>query len=492
MFSEQHGYAQRGIAGKRNERPKGPWVMDEQPRTIDVGDALRQGGFDAAADALDKVRAIAKGEMPKPKSPVDLLREAGHDKAADYLEKIRDTVTTAGEPQYLDQANNEAGIEQDGGSEPTEAQFEPRALAAEDVDAGYDAAFETTPTGERGAAAELAQSAPSQLAEGLAKLAKPVTEHDLTTQTDAYSIESGSPVAETARFQPGESPFEHDTIDPHSHEAEVIKNIETLQADLQETIKQVGEAMDAGEHKKAAELTKQLAEKMQKSHGEKMPEDVRKQYEDVIATLDKAIAEADPEESSLLRRLGSGALDFIPVAGPAKMCAEAAYGQTLGGEKLEGWSRGLHATEGVVCLIIDCSGAGAAVTKGGKALVVGGKVTYKSAKFLTRSAAAMRKVGAARKVYEPAFKAGKFLARHPGLEKVADKGLGYMLSGRKRRLLGEVKKSGVESIKQAMAGDGDMSRALRQMATIHERPGMQLHTPPDYGLAEDQSEAMAA
>lgn len=487
MFSEQHGYGQRGdVAGRTRELPRGPWVMDEKPRTVDVDDSLRQGGFGEAADMLAKIESIAQGEMPKPKSPIDLLREAGQEEAAAHLEKIQQAVTEVGQPEYADKT--ESNFETGDGE-----QFEPRDLSREDVDAGYDAAFEIQPNGERGAALALSESGPSQLAECLKKMNEPLTEHDINSALDAYSIDTGAPVLEAARFQPGESPFSGIELDPHGHEAEVLKNIEQLHVDLQDTIKQVSEAMDKGDPKKAAELTKQMAEKMRSAHGDKLPEDIEKQYEDIFATLDAAIAEANPEQSSLLRRLGSGALDFIPIAGPAKMCAEAAYGKTLGGEKLEGWSRGLHATEGIVCLIVDCTGYGAAITKGGKALVKGGKLAFGAEKLLTHSGGALSKVGVAREISQPAIKAGEFLARHPSLGRMADKGIEYVVSGRKRKLLGDIKTAGTEAITDALNDKNtEAGKHLLQIGTIHERPGMKL--PPDstFDLAQDQPETMAA
>jgi hypothetical protein len=347
-----------------------------------------------------------------------------------------------------------------------------RALSAEDIDTGYDASFEPGLEGQPGPAQTLAEQGPGAFANGLRSQTEPVTEHDLNREIDSYAIDTGEPVSEAQRFQPGESPFEGEVMDPNSPEAKQLENIEELQGEMQKTLEQVSEAMDRGDTKTAIQLTEDLAQKMEQSGGDNLPDEVKAQYADIHATLEQAIKEEDPEKASFLWRLGSGACDFIPIAGPAKMCAEAAYGKTLGGEKLEGWGRALHATEGVVCLVVDCSGGGALLTKGGKGIVVGGKVMIDGAKLVTRSAAGLRKAGAARAIYEPAFKAGTFLARHPELSKATSRGIDYLVSSRKRRLIKDTAKTGATAAYDATIGK------------VLDRPGAKLDRSAEYALEQ--------
>lgn len=234
------------------------------------------------------------------------------------------------------------------------------------------------------------------------------------------------------RFDEDDNPFDGTRIDPKSFEATATIAIERMREELRKTIEECGEALLDGDIDRASQLVRDLTNRMESAGKSALPEDMRTMYEDVRENLEAAIKEKDPAAKSRLYKFACGAMDFIPVAGPAKMIVEAAMGKTMGGDTLDGWKRFLHMTEGVVFTMVDLTGFGVVATKLGKAGKLG---THLAPRLLMRSAALMRALGMSRSIYSPLFRSGRTLMKYPGLAYAASRGLENIIKVRKSRRL---------------------------------------------------------
>lgn len=127
-----------------------------------------------------------------------------------------------------------------------------------------------------------------------------------------------------------------------------------------------------------------------------------------------------------LKELGLAGLDFVPILGPVKMLLETYRGTTFSGQKLGGWKRAIHGLEGACFSILDSTGIGAV---GSKAI----KGSTLAMKMFSRSAAMGRRLGIAREIYMPMFKAGKAIERNPLLAKVANRAFSEIIHNRRSK-----------------------------------------------------------
>lgn len=450
-----------------------PGAMDERNRQIFSKDAiaaaLRSAKLDGAADILDKLDIIdptKTGWENKTIRVSQILRDAGQDDAAVIAEKIENA-----KPDVMHAAEAAEG--------------EPHPLNAQQVEDGYNQAFEAGPSGEPSEAAAAFEQAGSAIVEGLEARTAPVTEDEITQAKLAIAVEAGVVLPKEADFADGENPLEGVVVDPKSVEAQTLAAVEGMKAEMQSAVKEVGEALAEGDTDKATNIAENLFSRMEKAGVETMPDELKEMYAGVKENLSAAIKEKNPEAKSKLFKFACGAADFIPVVGPAKMLLEAAAGKTLGGDKLSGWKRFLHGAEGAVFLAIDLTGYGAVATKLAKA----GKSGAMAAKLLTRSAAFMRVLKVPRGVYKPVFNAGMFLLRHPRLGKLATRGLTSIMKGRKMRMVKEL-----PGVLRPKAGETAQPDDITPEAVANptQRDGAELEaTPPDYEL-QNPTEAAAA
>ena len=326
---------------------------------------------------------------------------------------------------------------------------------------------------------------PRQLAQGLERQEQPITSDDINEAILAEERETGEVYP---KFKPEDDPLKDQTIDPKSKEAEAVENIAEIETTMTSAINKAYEAVQKGDLQEAARIGRDLTGDMDNAVRNALPPEIRKDTSKLKGWFEEVMA--DPRKKSLYK-LACGACDFIPIAGPAKMCCEAMAGKTLGGNELKGWRRFLHGTEGVVFLAIDCTGVGILETKGlklvkagGKGTLVGGRAAAKSApRLMTRSAALLRKLGVSRKVYGPVFKGGRFLIKHPKLAQLADKGYRNIIKQRtERKATMEIGKA--ISDKTATA---EQEAASNTVANINERPGMEL--PADETFEYDANHA---
>lgn len=342
----------------------------------------------------------------------------------------------------------------------------PRPLRAADVDRGYNAAFKNGPDGEPGEAHLVFDQAMPALAAGLRERTQPINEAELRRALLAESSSGDTGMPDTALFDATEDPFENTSIDPESVEVHLLTSIEGLKQELEKTITEVGAALAHGDVNEAATIARGMFVRFEDIGIKNLPQSARDLYAGVKHNLEAAIKADNPEAKSRLYKFACGAADFIPVVGPAKMLAEAASGKTFGGEELTGWKRFLHGAEGLTFLAVDLTGFGAVATKLAKA----GKGGLMSAKLLTRTAALMRVLKVPRTTYQPIFRSGAFLLRHPRLAQLATRGMNTVIKGRRLRLT------------QELPGmiQGDLSESMVTEPT--QRDGMILETPPNYEL----------
>ncbi len=356
-----------------------------------------------------------------------------------------------------------------------EKEITPRPLSADDVNAGYDAAFEPQPNGEPGEATVVFDQTAEAIADGLHERTTPISEGELNAAMAAEESEQG-PLPNETKFSPDENPFAGTSIDPKAAEARVLEATAKMKQEMRQAINDAGEALANGDTNKAAAIARDTFSKMEQAGVKDLPPEAQAMYQEVKDNLSAAIAEKDPAAKSKLYKFACSAADFVPVVGPAKMLVEATVGRTLGGETLTGWKRFLHGAEGAVFLAVDMTGYGAVATKLAKA----GKTGLMSAKLITRTAALMRVLKVPAKVYRPLFGTGQFLLRHPKLAAITTRGLMGIVRGRQLRLAKEL--PGVFSPEDLTADE---------RANVTERPGMELVTPPEYELAQTAEEQPA-
>lgn len=334
-------------------------------------------------------------------------------------------------------------------------------LKTEEVHEGFDHVFGTKE--QPGKAYTLFDEQPARLLSGLRKRKGSIGPEEMRAATAAEEAEGGVVAPAEGRFAAGEDPFEGTTINPDSAEAHTLEACEAMKEEMRQVVNEAGEALAKGDVDKASAVAKGLADRMEAAGKETLTPEIKSIYNDVRRNLDQAIAEKDPHAKSRLYRFACGALDFVPVAGPAKMLIEAAAGKTLGGEKMEGWKRFLHGAEGTVFLAIDLTGFGVVATKLAKA----GKAGMMAPRLMTRTAAFMRVVGVPRKIYKPVFKFGSFLIRYPKLGQAATKGLEWMTKARKTRLATDIPNILKEQDPKAV-------QEIDEVSAVEERPGMDL------------------
>ncbi len=264
--------------------------------------------------------------------------------------------------------------------------------------------------------------------DGLRRRSGVVTAEELQATFAAEAHEHGQRVEDAG--ERAENPFEGTSIDPDSVQKHVLEAYAGVMAGLDEALEAAGRALAEGNMDDAGTLAKQFAQRLEASAKQHLPPEVVAMYEDVYQHLDAIIQEQDPQAKSRLYEFACAAMDFIPLAGPAKMIGEAAAGKTLGGETLEGWKRVLHGLEGTVFLAIDLTGFGVVATKLAKA----GKSATMGPRLITRSAAFLRAIGVSREIYKPVYTAGSFLLRHPRLGQLATRGLEDVIKMRQARL----------------------------------------------------------
>lgn len=290
--------------------------------------------------------------------------------------------------------------------------------------------------------------------------------------------ESAEVEEEYPDFPEGKNPFEGTSIRRDSVEALTAAALENMRGEMRQTIEECGAALTEGDTDRASTLVRELATRMEAAGKDALPPEMHEMYDDVRTNLEQAIKEKDPQAKSRLYKFACGAMDFIPVAGPAKMIVEAAAGKTLGGNTLEGWQRFLHLSEGLVFTMVDLTGFGAVATKLTKAGKAG---VHLGPRLLTRTAALMRKLGVARKIYSPIFKSGRFLFRHPQLARAASRGVREMFDARTGadvwRLAQTLKPEDWEHTEEPMAPD--------MVADVAKRPGMNLEGEDSEGDEEE-------
>lgn len=158
----------------------------------------------------------------------------------------------------------------------------------------------------------------------------------------------------------------------------------------------------------------------------RLPEHLERQFDEQCKAYEQELKKAAAEESKTkaqkLKALAFEAVDFIPVAGSAKMLAEGLYGKTMSGEELSKTKRVIHSVEGAVFLAVDLTGMGAIASTG-----------IKGGRLITRSAALMRMVGMPRQAYTAVFKAGRFALKNPETAKLADKTVERVIKYHKAR-----------------------------------------------------------
>lgn len=337
-------------------------------------------------------------------------------------------------------------------------EIQPRPLTADDVNRGYDAAFHEHANGEPGEAHLVFDQTITALAQGLGERTEPISEAELATALQSVEGDTSAHPADV-QWENQDNPFRETSIDPTSVEAQALKVMDGLKEELKTALAETGKALAEGDTDSAATIARTILSRCEAAGLEQMSPETQAWYEGIKKNLQAVFETDNPTAKSRLYKLACGAADFIPVVGPAKMLAEAAQGQTLGGDTLTGWKRFLHGAEGLTFLAIDLTGFGAVATKLAKA----GKGGLMSAKLLTRTAALMRVLKVPRQAYMPVFRAGAFLLRHPRLAQLATRGIEGMAKGRKLRLTKELPET--------------------LIANPTERDGMELDTPPDYELA---------
>ncbi|MDP3970233.1 MAG: hypothetical protein Q8P90_00895 [bacterium] len=364
--------------------------------------------------------------------------------------------------------------------------FEIRPLSPDDIQDAANGVFE-----KEGGANEVFVEGPAALVEGLTTLENPITAQDLQDQVTAEETETGNTYEQ---FEPGEFDSE---ISPDTLKNWGPEGFAESSSAIHGAINESGEAQKEGDIDKSIGIASKLIDSLEASVKGSIPEEYKNVFNDLRAKLSEAIDEGSPAAKEALYKFVCGACDFIPIAGPLKMLIEAVAGKTLGGDELKGWGRFLHGTEGLIFLAVDCTGAGAALTKGAKGVKVGGKGVYAGAKLapklMTRTAALLRYVKAPRKVYKPVFKAGTTLARHPKLAEIASKGVRAVAKTRELRRSALTTAAKKEAKSTVISAVKERIMPTDPVAHVNEREGMQLEPPTGqtFDIAPDESEEVA-
>jgi hypothetical protein len=302
---------------------------------------------------------------------------------------------------------------------------EPEGFDEQDLEERATAAF-----AEHGA--EIFENTVRQFGEAMRDEPQPVAEEQVTAALMAEEAERGESLP---KFSAAENPFAETTFRPDAANQAAVEMAEAVEAELKSALQETGELVQQGKFNEAADSVQAVVGRLEQAAQQPLPLETRQMLADVKANLASIRETDDPAAKSRLYRFACGAADFIPVVGPAKMAAEAAYGQTLGGEELSGWGRLLHGTEGVVFLAVDLTGFGAVATK----MLKGGEVGIRlGPKLITRTAAFMRTVGVSKSVYRPLFDVGVFVAKHPAVAQAATKGLLGLAAARTARRVTEL------------------------------------------------------
>lgn len=200
------------------------------------------------------------------------------------------------------------------------------------------------------------------------------------------------------------------------------KFVSELYDDFKHVMKEVDDLYSQGKDAEAAQKGITFTEAAKEKASEYFGDKVDGWLKENDSLFEEAKNEKDPAKKEKMVKIAMEAVDFIPFVGDVKMIVEGAVGRTAQGKKLDGVRRFMHSTQGVVFLALN------AVSYGGGGTIAKG---VKGAKVFTRSAALLRKMGLSRKVYKPVYKAGVFLAKHPNVAKVVDKGLDHIRDRRK-------------------------------------------------------------
>ncbi|NQV12504.1 hypothetical protein HQ524_04025 [Candidatus Uhrbacteria bacterium] len=305
-----------------------------------------------------------------------------------------------------------------------------------------------------------------EILQGLAERTEPLEESEVKLRLVEMAEDEGVDPSEIAMDE-GENPFEGTSINPDAVEVQALESFESVKAELRNAIENVGVELAEGNVDGARDIVANLAAQLETAGKDSMTPEAQAAYDGIKENLDAVINEKDPEAKSRLFKFTAGAMDFIPVAGPAKMLAEAGAGKTLGGEELNGWKRALHGLEGVVFLAIDLTGFGAVATKLAKA----GKGGMKAGKLLTRTAAFIRATTGSRKASKAVFKTGQFLIRNPRAGQAATKGLDWMVKARKMKMKDLPDMLNKPETAESAGAD------IIEIGNVNQRPGSEL--PPE-------------
>ncbi|MDP3970232.1 MAG: hypothetical protein Q8P90_00890 [bacterium] len=318
------------------------------------------------------------------------------------------------------------------GAEATPAvneEVEVRALTVDDIEDATNESFES------GRAQEIFNKVPDIIAEGVEKQGVP-SENQLYKIIAEAEAENGQ-IYE--KFKPDENPFSDIEPDKDITEGITAKGMSAMKDIMQAMVVEQPKALMHGDVVAATHAITDGFDKYQELVGPHLPEGYVKAFNNAEEQMLGVIDEYGQDVATGTYKFVCGACDFIPVAGPGKMCIESVAGKTLGGDDLEGWGRFWHGAEGVVFLCIDCTGVGAVGTKLAKGGVKGVKVGYRGAKLapklITRTAALLRYYKAPRKVSKSLFRVGTTLSRHPKLAEKASKGIVSIAKAREARKL---------------------------------------------------------
>ena len=306
-----------------------------------------------------------------------------------------------------------------------------------------------------------------EVARGLAEREKPLAESEVKLHLVEMAEEEGVDPEEVTLTNE-ENPFEGTSINPESVEVQALESFESVKGALRDAIENVGIELVEGNVDGARDIVANLTDQLETAGKESMTPEAQAAYDKIKDNLDAVINEKDPEAKSRLFKFTAGAMDFVPVAGPAKMLMEAGAGKTLGGEELNGWKRTLHGLEGGVFLAIDLTGFGAVATKLAKA----GKGGMKAGKLLTRTAAFIRATTGSRKASKAVFKTGQFLIRNPKIGQLATKGLDWMTKARKARMAELPASLSASEISE------EENEEISRIGNANERPGAEM--PPEF------------
>lgn len=317
-------------------------------------------------------------------------------------------------------------------------------LGPRDVDKGFELAFEAGKNA-------IFKEGPVQFARELKKRKDPIVNAEIDESINLAGDQLG---LELPNFPRESDPLKGAEVDPESAPSKMLEGLMSIQDQIEGAVNDAAAAWERGDVKKAAEVSKGITEKMEKQCGGNLAPEDKKIFKDAKAEFDRAMK--DPEKK-FAYRLACGSLDMIPVAGGAKMTAEAFAGKTLGGEKLEGWKRYVHGGTGLVTLTLDCTGVGAA---GGTAIKAGKEGAF-SARMMSKAGGMMEAAGVGSKMTTSMFKGGEFLSSHPTLSGMATESVKTSMSVREENKKGEKSEEEIRKIE-------------KYLSSVENRPGYKL------------------